>query len=340
MTVPNSISQDADIGTLAGTEAIPLVSGTSNKKTTPTELLTFVNAQQASTLAAKAPLASPAFSGTPTAPTAAVGTNTTQIATMAAVQAATAFTGFTAAAAATDTDTFAVNQGSGNLKQTFAAIKTWIKAWIAKADVGLSNVPNVDPTTGGTLFSGLRSNGTILFGAAQSNLGSAVNIGSSGTAGAAMIDIDNTDSGSGAQTSVYIRRNTSSVVGSISTTGSATSFNTTSDERLKDFLGEYDPEEAIRIIRTDPVRKFNWKLDGVAAVGWGVQTSYRVSSDLAVLGSPEDVQPDDEGFVPGGMDQSKRTPYLWAAVSRLLDECDVLKQQNVDLHQRVSALEA
>lgn len=38
-------------------------------------------------LDAKAPLASPALTGTPTAPTAAVGTNTTQIATMAALQA-------------------------------------------------------------------------------------------------------------------------------------------------------------------------------------------------------------------------------------------------------------
>lgn len=39
-------------------------------------------------LAAKAPLASPAFTGVPTAPTAALGTNTTQIATMAALKAA------------------------------------------------------------------------------------------------------------------------------------------------------------------------------------------------------------------------------------------------------------
>lgn len=38
-------------------------------------------------LAAKAPLASPALTGTPTAPTAAAGTNTTQIATTAFVQA-------------------------------------------------------------------------------------------------------------------------------------------------------------------------------------------------------------------------------------------------------------
>ena len=40
-------------------------------------------ADTAAALALKAPLASPAFTGTPTAPTAALGTNTTQLATTA-----------------------------------------------------------------------------------------------------------------------------------------------------------------------------------------------------------------------------------------------------------------
>ncbi len=43
-----------------------------------------------SALAAKAPLASPTFTGVPSAPTAAGGTNTTQVATTAFVQAAIA----------------------------------------------------------------------------------------------------------------------------------------------------------------------------------------------------------------------------------------------------------
>ena len=55
----------------------------------------------------RAPLASPAFTGTPTAPTASSGTNTTQIATTAFVQSAVSgysvsdFTGATASAAGT-----------------------------------------------------------------------------------------------------------------------------------------------------------------------------------------------------------------------------------------------
>lgn len=62
-------------------------------------------------------------------------------------QANVSFTGLTVAAAAADTDTLPVNQGAGNLKQTFAAIKTWIKGWIAKADVGLGNVDNTSDST-------------------------------------------------------------------------------------------------------------------------------------------------------------------------------------------------
>lgn len=57
------------------------------------------------------------------------------------------FTGLSAAAAAVDADTFPTNQGAGNLKQTLAAIKTWIKAWIVKADVGLGSVDNTSDAT-------------------------------------------------------------------------------------------------------------------------------------------------------------------------------------------------
>lgn len=62
-------------------------------------------------------------------------------------QANVSFTGLSAAAAAADADTIPVNQGAGNLKQTFTAIKTWIKGWIVKADVGLGNVDNTSDAT-------------------------------------------------------------------------------------------------------------------------------------------------------------------------------------------------
>ncbi|MBJ3784008.1 SGNH/GDSL hydrolase family protein [Devosia sediminis] len=123
--------------------------------------------------------------------------------------------------------------------------------------------------------------------------------------------------------------NPNGTVGMISTSGSATSYLTSSDESLKDFDGLYDPVAAIDIIRADPVRVFTWKVDGTAAVGWGAQTSYSVSTDLAV---PGEGLIGDENFRPWGVDQGKRTPYLWAALSWALDQIDKLES-------RVAALE-
>ncbi|MGM4906247.1 hypothetical protein AB8B21_05775 [Tardiphaga sp. 866_E4_N2_1] len=73
--------------------------------------------------------------------------NFTDLAGTAALAQLPAFSGMSAATAAADADTFPTNQGAGNLKQTLAAIKTWIKAWIVKADVGLGNVDNTSDTT-------------------------------------------------------------------------------------------------------------------------------------------------------------------------------------------------
>ena len=69
------------------------------------------------TLNAKAPLASPAFTGTPTAPTATAGTNTTQVATTAFVT--TAVANKTSVASATK----ATQDGSGNVITSTYATK-------------------------------------------------------------------------------------------------------------------------------------------------------------------------------------------------------------------------
>jgi hypothetical protein len=129
--------------------------------------------------------------------------------------------------------------------------------------------------------------------------------------------------------------NPNGLVGQITTNASATTYNTSSDENLKNFIGPYDRLTAIAIIRADPVRDFTWKVDGTYSVGWGAQTSYAVSEDLAqppVPLTPEDIE---AGFPesPWSMDYSRRTPYLWAALSWALDQID-------ELVSRVAALEA
>lgn len=127
--------------------------------------------------------------------------------------------------------------------------------------------------------------------------------------------------------------NSNGLAGQISTNGSATTYATSSDERFKTFIGPYDPLAAVAIIRADPVRDFTWNVDGSYSVGWGAQTSFAVSPDLAVPPWNPDAQPGDEDFSPWGVDLGTRTPYLWAALSWALDKID-------DLEARVAALEA
>lgn len=117
-------------------------------------------------------------------------------------------------------------------------------------------------------------------------------------------------------------------VGGISITATGTNYGTTSDERKKIFLREYTEDEANAIILADPVREFEWKHTGTKAIGWGAQTSYRVSPDLATAGDDnDDLEPGDHGFEAWTVDQSKRSPYLWTAVAGLLRRVEQLEQQ-------------
>lgn len=60
----------------------------------------------------------------------------------------------TASGAITDADLWGGVQSGANVKFLFSAVKTWIKSWIAKADVGLGNVPNVDTTDATNISTG------------------------------------------------------------------------------------------------------------------------------------------------------------------------------------------
>lgn len=137
-------------------------------------------------------------------------------------------------------------------------------------------------------------------------------------------------------------------VGNTATTGTGTQFNTSSDENWKVFIGEYDPEKAIAIIKADPVRDFYWdqKRGGEYAVGWGAQTSYGVSQDLASPGGwfkdNQEVPEGTEGaeYHPWSVDQSRRTPYLWAATSWLIDVANDHEKRIAELETELALLKA
>jgi hypothetical protein len=132
-----------------------------------------------------------------------------------------------------------------------------------------------------------------------------------------------------------------SPVGSISTNGSSTSYNTSSDYRLKeDWVAVADASTRVNALK--PVN-FAWKVDGSRVDGFLAHELAEVVPE-AVTGEKDAVQlvdiKDEDGNVTGqeerpvyqGIDQSKLVPLLTAALQEALAKID-------DLTARVVALE-
>jgi len=120
-----------------------------------------------------------------------------------------------------------------------------------------------------------------------------------------------------------------SVVGSISTNGSATAYNTSSDYRLKEdvqpMVGASD-----RVLALKPVN-FAWKADGSRTDGFLAHEAQAVAPE-AVAGEKDAVDADGNPQYQG-IDQSKLVPLLTAALQEALTEI-------ADLKARVATLEA
>lgn len=113
--------------------------------------------------------------------------------------------------------------------------------------------------------------------------------------------------------------NPNGLVGSISTSASATAYTTSSDKRLKDVLADFDPGTIIDALG---VYQFKWKVDG--RDGWGVmaQDAYEVFPDAVAPGG--DGEPGEDSFQPWSVDYSKFVPLL-------LREVQLLRQRVFEL---------
>jgi hypothetical protein len=146
---------------------------------------------------------------------------------------------------------------------------------------------------------------------------------------------------SGGNNLLFQWRWANSPVGSISTNGSSTSYNTSSDYRLKeDWVAVADASTRVNALK--PVN-FAWKVDGSRVDGFLAHELAEVVPE-AVTGEKDAVQlvdiKDEDGNVTGqeerpvyqGIDQSKLVPLLTAALQEALAKID-------DLTARVVALE-
>lgn len=119
----------------------------------------------------------------------------------------------------------------------------------------------------------------------------------------------------------------STAVGSISVSGSATAYNTSSDYRLKEDLRQVDVSAFANL----NVYSFAWKADGTRTTGFLAHELAQVIPE-AVFGQKDAVN-DDGSIRPQGVDQSKVVPMIVAKV----------QSQDADIEAlaaRVTALEA
>jgi hypothetical protein len=124
-------------------------------------------------------------------------------------------------------------------------------------------------------------------------------------------------------------------VGTITVTGSSTSYNTSSDYRLKEAWVPMAGASA-RVQNLKPVN-FAWKIDGSRVDGFLAHELQEVVPEAA-HGVKDEV--DAEGNpVMQGIDQSKLVPLLTAALQEALTEIESLKATNIAIEARLTALE-
>jgi len=189
-------------------------------------------------------------------------------------------------------------------------------------DIGGSERARIDSV--GNLFVGKTSVGIANKGVQLLPSGQSAFTADSGQVGLFINHV----SPSGTQTGVEFRYGSTTTVGTITLTASATAYNTSSDYRLKEdvqpMVGSVD-----RLMALKPVN-FAWKVDGSRVDGFLAHEAQEVVPEC-VTGEKDAV--DDEGNPQyQGIDQSKIVPLLVAALQEALTKIEALEA-------RVAALE-
>jgi hypothetical protein len=122
---------------------------------------------------------------------------------------------------------------------------------------------------------------------------------------------------SGTMSVASFRANSNSEIGSIQTSNTATSFNTSSDYRLKENIQPLE-NGLERLNNLKPV-KFNWKDDGTSSEGFIAHETQEVF--------PDAVSGEKDGEKMQGMDYGRITPLLVKAIQEQQEQIEQLKAE-------------
>jgi hypothetical protein len=128
----------------------------------------------------------------------------------------------------------------------------------------------------------------------------------------------------------------SSLVGSIITAGSNTSYNTSSDHRLKENVA--DMTGAIDRVKALAPKRFSFITDADTTVDGFLAHEAQAVVPEAVTGTHNEVD-DDGNAVMQGIDQSKLVPLLTGALREAITKIETLETQRADIEARLTALE-
>ena len=175
-------------------------------------------------------------------------------------------------------------------------------------------------STGGSERAKLSSSGNLMIGKSSINTDTTgVECRAGGllvaTRDNAVVSVINRKSSDGA--AMQFRKD-NTTVGSVSVTGSATTYNTSSDARLKDDIGDFD---GLGIVEQLNPRKFVWKSDGQEDIGLYAQEVKELV--------PNAVSETEEGYYQ--MDYSKLVTPLIKAIQEQQEQIEELKQEIKEL---------
>jgi hypothetical protein len=147
--------------------------------------------------------------------------------------------------------------------------------------------------------------------------------------------LSNKDTGAAAQYAAYFLRN-NSIVGSIQTTNTSTSFVTSSDHRLKENVT--DVTDGITRVKQLEPKRFNFIADPDTTVDGFLAHQAQTVVPEAVTGTHNEVD-DDGNAVMQGIDQSKLVPLLTAALKEAITKIETLETEMTSVKARLDALE-
>ncbi|WP_156326409.1 hypothetical protein [Pseudomonas sp. NBRC 111127] len=115
-----------------------------------------------------------------------------------------------------------------------------------------------------------------------------------------------------------------SAAGVITSTATTTAYGTTSDERLKDILRDWDTKNGLSVVNQIIIREVEWKSTGEPDITPLAQQLHSVWPAAVIQGHGE---PGDEDFMPWMVDYSRLTVPLVSAIQELSRSVEIMQMK-------------